>query len=368
MIDCLLAALDAAAEKLGDRSEHRVGRLAARFGIGGFVRRVTSLDEAASPSPERLFQRLRSQVLTDAAAELSHALTSAGLAHFFAKGIALLGDVYEPGDREMADIDLYVCPDAREAAVRTIETLGYCEDPDALQSGPATLRAGVALHRGAAENALEQLALDVHWGIAPVDRLLPRSDVLLPENVWKKLRSNGALLVPCDPHHVALLVHHLVHHDLLHVRGLLDLALIWRRQDERMGEAAGELAASLGVQRALRGLAAVLERDLALRRPRGLEPLDNGWRSRRLEAILHLPDWLVLAAAAGDAEHAKITPKRLGRRLVTIDRLAGAARLLRDAVSPPVEHLRWRWPDARSPVAAWISHVRNVVGTWRHLR
>jgi hypothetical protein len=41
---------------------------------------------------------------------------------------------------------------------------------------------------------------------------------------------------------------------------------------------------------------------------------------------------------------------------------------VRDAVLPPVEHLRWRWPDARSPFAAWICHLRNVVGTWLRLR
>jgi hypothetical protein len=364
MVERLLAALDAAAARLGDESEHRVARLATRFGFGGFVRRVTSLDESTPHDPERLLQRLRQHVLSDAAAELSHALTSAGVPHFFTKGIALLGDVYRPGDREMADIDLYVRPDLRDGALQTVRALGYGEDPDDLQSGPAALRVGVALHRAAAENALERLALDVHWGVAPVDRLLPRSDMLLPEIVWNKLSNNGALPVPCDPHHAVLLVHHLVHHDLLHVRGLLDLALIWRRQDEQMGEAARELAASLGVQRALRGLAAVLERDLALPRPRGVEPLESGWRSRRLGKMLHLPEWFVLAAAANEAEHAKITPRRFGRRLVTIDRLAGALRLVRDVVLPPAEHLGWRWPDARSPITAWICHVRNVAGTW----
>lgn len=368
LIGRLLTALDAAAERLGDRSEHRGARLATRFGFGGFVRRAASLDEAASPNAERLFHRLHAKVLTDAAAELSHAFTSAGVPHFFAKGVALLGDVYEPGDREMVDIDIYVRPEAREAALRTVRTLGYREEPDAMQSGPAALRVGVALHRVAAENALEQLTLDVHWGVAPVDRLLPRPDLLLPEDVWNKLGSNGSLPVPCDPHHAVLLVHHLVHHDLLHVRGLLDLALIWRRQHGQMGAAAAKLAAALGVHRALRGVAAVLERDLGLPRPRGLEPLDTGWRSRRLEKTLRLPEWFVWAAAARDAEYAKITARRFGRRLVEIDRLAGARRLVRDAVLPPVEHLRWRWPDARSPFTAWICHVRNVAGTWMHLR
>jgi hypothetical protein len=328
-----------AAQLLGRAEPDAMLRLADDFGIGGYVRRQQRGDPATVESgAAELMRRLQDRLLLDAAAEVSQGLGALTIPHFFAKGVALLHRVYRLGDRELADIDLYVHRSAARLAVQTLEELGFRAIPLALQSGPAALRPGVVLAREGYSEA-QGVTLDVHWGIEPVDRLLPRANT---------------------GHHAALVVYHLVHHDLLHVRGLLDLALLWRDLEPEDLSALSELARALGVERALRALALVLARDLGLPRPESIGPPASDWRGRRLTRLLVLHRWLAWAGAAGEREPGEITPRRVGRRLLLLDAAWRAALVLGDVLAPPRAHLRWRWPDAESDVAAWGRHLRSA--------
>jgi hypothetical protein len=349
-----------AAQLLGRAEPDAMLRLADDFGIGGYVRRQQRGDPATVESgAAELMRRLQDRLLLDAAAEVSQGLGALTIPHFFAKGVALLHRVYRLGDRELADIDLYVHRSAARLAVQTLEELGFRAIPLALQSGPAALRPGVVLAREGYSEA-QGVTLDVHWGIEPVDRLLPRANIPIPDAVWDRLVCGADLPVPTSGHHAALVVYHLVHHDLLHVRGLLDLALLWRDLEPEDLSALSELARALGVERALRALALVLARDLGLPRPESIGPPASDWRGRRLTRLLVLHRWLAWAGAAGEREPGEITPRRVGRRLLLLDAAWRAALVLGDVLAPPRAHLRWRWPDAESDVAAWGRHLRSA--------
>jgi hypothetical protein len=307
--------------------------------------------------------RLHAQLLHEAAEEITGALQRVTVPHFFAKGIALHGQFYRPGDRELADIDLYVHPAGRSLALPVLRELGYGELPPREQSGPASHRPGTVLLR-AARTEVESVTVDVHWGLEPVERLLPRADTPIPEPVWGEIGLVGTLPVPTPGHHAALIVHHLVHHDLLHARGLLDLALLWGHVPDG-GASLAATARALHVTRALAAVGAALRRDLALASLPAVGSAPDDRRGRRLGALLVLDRWLAMAGAASYREHAEITPARVARRLLLLDRPASAVPLLADAVLPPRAHLRWRWPEAGSDLEAWWRHLRSALGKLR---
>ena len=356
----LIEALERAAAELRVSAPDAALALARRLGIGGYVARHHT--PPGANRDEDLARRLRERLLRDAAAEVSTALAAREVLHFFARGIALAGTVYAPGDREMADLDLFVPPRAAPAAREILAVLGYGVLPPEEQSGPAALRSSVNLSREAGRSAMEAVALDLHWGLEPVNRLLPRPGMSVPEAVWQSMRPGASLPVPAPAHHAALLVHHLVHHDLLHARGLLDLALLRRDLWTADGEAYEDVARRLGVLRVARAVHEVLMRDFGFEPVAGVRVAPRDRRGRRLQHALVLDRWLVWAGAAGDAEHVEITSRRLRRRVLLLDRVTDARLLVADALFPPRQHLRWRWPDARSDVAAWRRHLRQVAG------
>lgn len=351
--------LNRAAQSLGQHGAEAGLDLAEMFGIGGFVRRgASAVSASAPPSPADLVRQLTARMLLDAAEEIAAALTALTVRHFFAKGVALLDSVYRLGDRGLVDIDLYVHPAAVSLTLGTLRDLGYRELPTEEQSGPASLRAGVVLVRDA---ALESVTVDVHWGIEPVDRLLPRADTPIPALMWEGLELGGAIPVPAAELHAALVAYHLVHHDLLHVRGLVDLAVLWRALPVHTGRALSAAARAFGVERALRAIGEVLVRDLGLQRLEGVRPAPQDWRGRRLTSSLVLHRWLAWAASADQRELVAITPRRVARRVLLLDDIRRIARLLQDAVIPPRAHLRWRWPETDSDVAAWRNHLQSIV-------
>jgi hypothetical protein len=355
----LLDALDRVAAQLRVGAPDPTLALARRLGIGGYVGRHRS--PTGPDRDEHLARRLREGLLREAAAEISTALTSRAVPHFFARGVALAGTVYAPGDREMADLDLFVSPQAAPAAREILAELAYAVLPPEEQSGPAALRSKVNLSREV-ESAMEAVALDLHWGFEPVNRLLPRPGTPVPQAMWHAVRPGPPLSVPAPAHHAALLVHHLVHHDLLHVRALLDLALLRCDRWTTDGEAYEEVARSLGVLRVARAVHEVLMRDFGFEPVAGVRVAPRDRRGRRLQQALALDRWLTWAGAAGGAEHVEITSRRLRRRVLLLDRVTDVRLLLADALVPPREHLRWRWPDTRSDVAAWRRHLRQVAG------
>jgi len=360
-------ALAAAGQRLGSGGggggrgrEGSVGpfELSADFGFAGWLCREAGVgDRDAEWHADRMRRALEQTLLREHARAISRTLTAAHCPHLFCKGVALLGKHYRPGERSMADIDVLIAPAAREAALQALGRIDFLAYPDREQAGPPTMRAGLALV-APAPPPLEAANLDLHWGLEPVEWLLPRSRPV-PEALWAEAVWDGDLPVPSLVPHVALLLHHLVHHDFLHVRGLLDLSLLWRELATSDGPALERWAAELGVRRPLRVVADVLAVDLGLQRLAGVA-LPRDARSRALRSRLGLVSWLVTAASAPMKDHAMITPARIARRALAVDRAAGLWRLARDVVAPPSAHLTWRWPDAGGPLRAWWQHARQM--------
>jgi hypothetical protein len=356
----LIDALGRAATALGVEARDSALTLARQLGIGSYVER-----QSAPQGPSRdeaLARRLREELLREAAAEISSALAAREVPHFFARGIVLAGTVYAPGDREMADLDLFVQPGAAPVAREIVTRLGYEELPPEEQSGPAALRSSVNLSREPARSAMEAVDLDLHWGLEPVNRLLPRPGATVPPVVWRAVQSGNALRAPTPAHHAALLVHHLVHHDLLHARALLDLALLRRDQWTTDGNAYEDVARHLGVLRVARVVHWAQVRDFGFAPIAGVRAAPRDLRGRRLERALVLDRWLAWAGGAGQSEHVEISTRRMRRRVLLLDRASDAGLLVADALFPPRAHLRWRWPGAPSDGAAWRRHLRQLAG------
>jgi hypothetical protein len=98
-------------------------------------------------------------VLADHWSEATAALGAAGVESVTLKGMVLAHTVYpEPRLRPMADIDLLVRPEARTAALTTLQTLGY-QTP-----GPAADVHAAA--RSFAELVRDGTRIDLHWHLA----------------------------------------------------------------------------------------------------------------------------------------------------------------------------------------------------------
>ena len=353
----LFDSLGVAARRIGRLEPEDPLQLARELGIDGYI--AAHVEGIVEIPGLRLYRRLRTMTLLEAAAEVHETLARARVPHFFYKGIALFGTAYEPGDRDVEDIDLHVHLDARRRAQSELRKLGYREAADREQPGPQALRAALMLVRGDSDNEVESISLDLHWAIEPLDRLLPRSDQPMPDTVWESLNETSSLPSPSPEHHLALLAHHLVHHDLLHVKGILDFALVWRAISGSHGAEWLNFARTIGALRATQALSGFVQRELQLpARPNGAN--DRSLGSGRL-AGFDLPSLLAMAANASEAQHVMITPARIRRRLGFIDRPTGLWNLMADAVVPPRAYLHWRWPESKSALHGWYRHVRRVV-------
>lgn len=352
----LLAALDDVAGEAGRTGPTRALELAGDFGFDGYIARCLGL-EGDGVRERRVYLGFASAVLRDAALEVASAFQQAGIAHFFYKGITLLGSVYEAGDRALQDIDVHVTPPAREAALAALAALGYRPAPEAEQPGPQELRGAFVLYREAATD-IESVTVDLHWAVEPLDRLLPRATVAVPEIVWESL-AGEALMAPSDECHVVLLAHHVAHHDMLHLKGLLDFALVWQRLSAGAGVRVEAVARQIGAWRAVRVLGGIVTREFALPNVAGISTVWD-WRAKQIGAS-DLRGLVRLALAAPGDEAVTITPARVRRRWGLIDRWSGWWKLLADVVVPPRSHLAWRWPDAASPRRAWGRHASSVV-------
>ncbi len=335
---------------------------ARRLGLEGYVRRHAGPDLPAiteDASARRLAGRLYESLLLEAAGEASAVFTARGIPHFVAKGVAFLGVLYQPGDREVADIDLWVPPDQESRARRALSDVGFVEAGAQRQGGPDGLRPGRVFERGEG-TGLTAVSVDLHWAVESVTRIIPRSAGGLPPEVWRRLEQRGGFPVPAPADHAALLVHHLVHHDLLHVRGLLDLALLWgeRACPRELFEPA---ARQLGVWRAARFMAELLRRELGITGAASVPPPPRGVRAAALAWRMTLSAWLTLALAAPEVDYREMTLRRLLRRALLLDRGGDVVGLLADGVWPPEAHVRWRWPETGSAASARWHHARHLL-------
>lgn len=357
VVERFVQALRAAADRLDIPTPWPEVTLADRFGVGGLV---ASHVGAGRDRRLDLARRLRDRLLLEASQEITLALDANGVPHCFARGGAMLGAEYGPGEREMADLDLYVPADDASATRAVLGNLGYEELPTAEQGGPAVLRSHVDLERSGAGSDVEAVALDLHWAVEPVTRLLPRPGHALPADFWERADRTYALPRPSAEHHAALLVHHLVHHDLLHLRGVLDFALVLDAHPSIEGAEIEKVTEYWNVRRAARWLHRAVVSNLGVAAVSGIGSTPRDWRARLLADRMRLAEWMVWAATGPEEEHQAVSVRRIACRMLLIDPLISAGGLLADVVAPPSEHLAWRWPEASSTFRAWGKHLWQV--------
>ena len=316
-----------------------VPQLLARFGLPGLMTRIGTDPPVPGDRALGTAQKLAHTLLLEHARELAARLGPTGARHFFAKGIALAGTVYQPGDRTLADIDLYVPEEEDEPVLAVLHELGYHALPERDQSGPRELRSTHALQREAT-HAVSRVLVDLHWTLDPVERVLPRRDRPIPDRIWGSVAHTGEFPTPSPEHHAALLAHHLVHTDLLHVRSLLDLAFVFATIAPNGG---GEYLATcrqLRIGRFAALLAESMARDFGIERPAAVG--DGPTRWNRFTRDLTLERWLTLVAQSPVDDDGIITVARLRRRQQLLDHSA-LKTLGQDVLLPPRAFLRWRW-------------------------
>ena len=337
--------------------------LAGRFGLRRyFERQHTGDTELAENTWVERAAQLRKE-----ARDLSAALRGAGVQHCFFKGIALLGRFYRLDDRRLDDVDLMVDLAGRNEAIAVLHAHGYADLAEPGVWGPASLRPGTTLFRvdpATGERDRNAPLLDLHWGLEPVSRVLPTEGITLPSSFWARVETDQRLPAPPDEAHAALILHHLVRHDLLHVRGLLDLALLWEALPRNGGARLTELAGHLGVGRALSIIGRILVDDLLLFPVRGVRLGAGDWRARAALRRLRLRDWLGWAGrhAADPRHHVTVTRSLAWRRFLLAD-APDVGQLTGELFRPSEEYLSWRWPEARAPGQAWRQHLAAALRT-----
>lgn len=327
--------------------------LAARLGMAGLVPTLGLADPR--DTARRLHEGLEYTVQREVAREISGALGAAGVRHCVYKGHAL-AHAYAPGTRSAVDVDLLVAEEDVTAALAVLAGRGLHPATEAWAAAAPALRRGVELVRpGAAP-----VHVDLAWALAAVHRLISdrRHADLTP--VWARIVTREGIAVPADGVHYALVVHHLVHHDLQHARGVVDALLLWAGMDADEAATAAACARRWGVARVAGGFS----RAFAARwGPLG--PLLPG--GTRLSRALDPARLWRLADRSPARAAAEITPARAWRRLGLLDRRRDAWRLARDIVMPPAAYLAWRWPDAGGYGRRWMRHaartLRKLVGS-----
>jgi hypothetical protein len=344
----------AAAGNLG--AVDRTPELLLRFGVPGLMQRLGLETELAEFDSLLRVQKLTHTLLLEGALEMNHELQRSRLVHFFAKGIALLGPVYHVGDRHLSNIDLYVPVPQRDAALRTLGTLGYRVLPDAEQPGPSELRSGVILERDS-PSEIQRIRVHMRWTLDPVERLVPRRERPIPDRIWDGVWTRGHLPAPSPEHHAAILAHHLVHTDLLHVRSILDLAYVFHEFSEEDGLEYVATCRELRIGRFAIILAEMMAKEFDIVRPYAISNGPGRWT--HFTKDLTLERCLTIVAQSGPYDDAVMTIERIRRRLELVD-AGGAKTLYEDLLFPPNAFLRWRW-NADDVWDARVKHYRQLV-------
>ena len=337
-------------------SKDTAPELLFRIGFPGLAQRLGYARAADVEEGFLHLQKLKQTLLFESAMEISNELTLAGVQHFFVKGAALLNRFYEPGDRSMSDIDIYVQPESRTYAVEILDRLKYSELPEDEQAGPEEMRTALALIRQA-ESDMESHVIDLHWNLDPVERLLPRGDRSVPKLVWDNIVVDRPVPAPNPECHAALLAHHLVHTDLLHIRNLLDIAYEFAGMPIEAGGNYLDVCRDLRIEAFGAALARMLATEFGIVR-RAAEQCDSS-AVEEIEHELEPESWMQLAAVSHPHDDEVITVARIRRRMRLIDR-GGTKTLFQDLFFPPSAFLRWRWND-RGPGRAMLSHYGQLL-------
>ncbi len=314
---------------------------------------VAGLGLARDQYREKL-ERLQHQLMQEQALHVSRTLDAAGIRHLFVRGMALIQQHYEPGEREMEDIDILTEACNPRAATAVLADAGFEPYPESEQSGPPALRATTTFFRARPRSDVDELDLDVHWGMESVGRLLPHRETA-PASLFERRRMLDGLPVPHPADHLALTLHHLVHHDLLHVRGLFDAFLLWGEIGRGIDDTFLELVARFRVESVARRFLAFAARCMDTPAARG-----DTAGARIAPGIENLADWLVLAGGASEREYEAITMARFRRRLHLVDGRRVWLELFRDVIFPPEEFLNWRRPSVQGTLKARMWHLLRL--------
>ena len=251
-------------------------------------------------------------------------------------------------------------------AVAVIHGLGFEEFGERGSWVPAAKRPGVTMHRADLDEdeGETDVLVDVHWGLESLATVLPDEELLLPPTVWAGITKERGLPVLPDEYHAALVLHHLVRHDMLHIRGLLDFILLWQAIPNNGGQEMTSLARTLGIERALRVVGRLMVDELLLYPLRGVPLRSQDWRGRMALRRLRLKPWLAWAArrVTMRTSHLTVTRSLLWRRFLLAD-APRTGRLIRELVAPPREYLEWKWPQAGSERGAWRQHLTSALRT-----
>ncbi len=347
------AAQNAARETWG---EDATPSLLLRIGLPGLMSRLGYGPPAVTEEGFLPLQQLYHTLLLEAAQEVTGKLSERSVQHFFVKGIALLNRFYEPGDRAMSDMDIYIARSELDEVLSVLNSIGYQKLPEPEQAGPPELRTAMALARSNSSE-MERHVIDLHWSLDPVERLLPRRNRDVPERVWDQLDTSGQIPVPSFEHHAAMLTHHLVHTDLLHVRNLLDLAYLFDAMPIEAGLEYRATCKTLRIGQFATVLARIVAKEFGIERRNAI-----GKHPERLGHFeskhLTLENWLKLVARSHPHDDETITVRRIRRRLVLVDK-GGAKTLFQDLFFPPEEFLRWRW-GKHSAMGARFKHCQQL--------
>ena len=324
-------------------------QLAWRLGFAGAAARLTGQQDPRLPG-EIAFARLLAAERTETTRVLSTALRAAGVRHCFVKGAAL-DACYRPGERDADDLDVLVARDDLSPCTASLAIHGYAPVRGADQAAPPAMRRGLEF---VGPGDLSPV-LDLQWGLTSVNRLLSDCDAGVLEPLWNRVLVENGVSVPPPAWHLALLVHHLVHHDLLHARAVLDLLLVGEHFAPSEVEEVLRVAAALRVRRVTEAWLTASARRLG---GAGLP----GTAGPRLTAAFDPARLFALSDRAPAVEHQRITWARLRRRFGLLDRRRDVGRLLRDALVPPDVYLRWRWPTASGRLERWFRHAWRTAG------
>jgi hypothetical protein len=255
-------------------------------------------------------------------------------------------------------------PVHRNNLLALLHTRGYGELDETNGWAPGRHRPGVTMTPDeAADGAGGRILLDLHWGLEAPSPVLPETGLQVPETVWRGLDTARGFPVPRDEHHAALILHHLVRHDMLHIRGLVDFALLWNAMPHTSGAEMTALARHLGVSRALRVVGRVLVNDMMMFPLRGVRLGPADWRDRLAIRRLRMRRWIAWAAARAQLKkprHVMISRRRAWRRFLLTDS-PHPARLIGELLRPTREYLRWQWPNVKSEGDAWRRHFASAL-------
>ena len=101
-----------------------------------------------------------------------------------------MGAQYRPGDVWMVDLDVLIPLEARARAAAAFASEGWpMKDP--VGGPPLPGAPGAVFARPFTGDAISALDVDVHWRVAPVERLFPWRGEALPDEVWRCAVSLG---------------------------------------------------------------------------------------------------------------------------------------------------------------------------------